>query len=93
MTLKSYQAQAQPGTEPLYDIEWRSGATIEVFYANATPARSFGAHGPGWFWWTCQAGCIPSRPAGPFTTKYLAFREAIADDFSRATFGLRKRCA
>ena len=38
--------------EPIYDIEPRTGASIEVFYAERVLAQSFGASGSGWFWWT-----------------------------------------
>ena len=63
--------------EPLYDINKRTGVSIEVFYANRVLAKSFGARGGGWFWWASQPGCLPDGPpAGPFPTSYLAYREA-----------------
>jgi hypothetical protein len=45
-----------PAYEPLYDIDPHTGATIEVFYVDAVLVRSFRAHGPGWFWWSCRRG-------------------------------------
>jgi hypothetical protein len=91
MTLKSNQAQAHPEAEPLYDVDRWSGASIEVFYSDASLARSFGARGPGWFWWTCKPGALPQPPAGPFATSYVAFRQAIAGDEPRCPFGMRPR--
>lgn len=35
---------------------------------------------PGWFWWSCQPGCIPdSEPTGPFASSHAA--RADADEF------------
>ena len=56
----------------------RTGDSIEVFYADAVLARSFGARA-GWFWWMCRAGLLPDRsPKGPFATSYLAYRNAVS---------------
>jgi hypothetical protein len=33
--------------EPLYEIDPRTGASVEVFYADRALAGSFGARGPG----------------------------------------------
>jgi hypothetical protein len=64
--------------EPLYDIDPRTGASIEVFYADRVLAESFGTRGAGWCWWTCQPGCLPERPpTGPFATSYAAYRDAV----------------
>jgi hypothetical protein len=61
--------------EPLYDVDQRTGASVEVFYADRVLAQSFGASGPGWFWWTWQRGCSPDDvPTGPFANSYLAPR-------------------
>jgi hypothetical protein len=61
--------------EPLYDIDPVTGATVEVFFADRVLAQSFGACGPGWFWWTCQSGCLANcPPAGPFASAYSAYR-------------------
>jgi len=62
--------------EPLYDIEPRTGATIEVFYADRD-LETFGRCGAGWFWWRRRRGCSPDGPAaGPFPTSYSAYRHA-----------------
>jgi len=63
--------------EPLYDIDPRTDATIEVFYADPTLASSFGC-GTGWFWWTCQCGFLPGGPpTDPFATSYAAYRNFV----------------
>ena len=41
--------------EPLYDIHPRTGANIEVFYADRT-LETFGRVGAGWFWWSRRRG-------------------------------------
>jgi hypothetical protein len=72
------QRALRPQYEPLYDIDPRTAASIEVFYADAVLAQSFGASGAGWFWWTCQPGCLPVEPpTGPFATSYRAYRDAM----------------
>jgi hypothetical protein len=74
------QNASRPRQEPLYDIDSRTGASIEIFYADAVLAQSFGANGAGWFWWTCQSGCLPNcPPAGPFLTSYAAYRQVFSD--------------
>ncbi len=63
--------------EPLYDIDPRTGASIEVFYADTVLAKSFDRRS-GWFWWTCQSGFLPeSEPTGPFATSYRAYRDVL----------------
>ena len=37
--------------EPLFDIDPRTGAAIEVFYADRA-LETFGRCGAGWFWWS-----------------------------------------
>jgi hypothetical protein len=67
----------RPAYEPLYDIDPRTGASIEVFYADHILAESFGRRGAGWCWWSCQPGCLPGGPpTGPFATSYAAYRDA-----------------
>jgi hypothetical protein len=39
-------SEQRPAFEPLYDIDRRTGATIEIFYADGVLAGSFGAR-PG----------------------------------------------
>jgi hypothetical protein len=69
--------------EPLYDIDPQTGASIEVFYADQVLAVSFGTHGAGWFWWSCQPGCLPDgTPIGPFATNYGAYRDALVSAWS-----------
>jgi hypothetical protein len=66
--------------EPLYDIDPRTGASIEVFYADRA-LETFGRCGAGWFWWSRRCGCSPdSLPTGPFATSYAAYRHALGTD-------------
>ena len=44
--------------EPLYDIDPRTGASIEVFYADRA-LETFGRCGAGWFWCSRQRGFAP----------------------------------
>jgi hypothetical protein len=37
--------------EPLFDVDPRTGASIEVFYTDRS-LETFGRCGPGWFWWS-----------------------------------------
>jgi hypothetical protein len=80
--------------EPLYDIDPHTGASIEVFHADSALAKSFGC-GPGWFWWTCQPGCLPNGlPTSPFATSYGAFRDALTRGGNATQFGRRvTRCS
>ncbi len=57
--------------EPFYDIDPRTGASIEVFYADRVLAKSFGTHCVGWFWWSCQHGDLPGAPTGPSNSSYI----------------------
>jgi hypothetical protein len=66
--------------EPLYDIDPRTGASIEVFYADRA-LETFGRGGAGWFWWSRQRGFAPNgAPTGPFATSYAAYRHALGTD-------------
>jgi len=63
--------------QPLYDIDQRTGITVEVFYADHT-LETFGRCGAGWLWWPRRRGCSPDgSPSGPFATSYAAYRHAI----------------
>ena len=63
--------------EPLYDVDPRTGASIEVFYADLA-LESFGRRGAGWFWWYRRRGFSPDgRRVGPFATSYAAYRDAL----------------
>ena len=73
----------RPQYEPFYDIDPRTGATIEVFFADWALAKCFGTQ-PGWFWWSCQSGSLPHElPTGPFANSYLAYRNSV---LARASF-------
>jgi hypothetical protein len=77
--------------EPLYDQDPQTGATLEVFHADAVLARSFGMHS-GFFWWSCLPGCLPGiRPHGPFATCYGAYRNALTRGTKPSPFGKRIR--
>jgi hypothetical protein len=63
--------------EPLFDVHPRTGANIEVFYADRA-LETFGRCGPGWFWWSRRRGFAPAGTAnGPFPTSYSAYRDAL----------------
>ena len=63
--------------EPLFDVHPRTGASIEVFYADRA-LETFGRSGAGWFWWSRRRGFAPhGRAIGPFPTSYLAYRDAF----------------
>jgi hypothetical protein len=70
-------AQQQRKYEPLYDFDPRTGAVIEVFYADPILAASFGASA-GWYWWSCHRGSRPGQPRGPFHTAYRAYGDALS---------------
>jgi hypothetical protein len=63
--------------EPLFDVHPRTGASIEVFYADRA-LETFGKCGGGWFYWGRRRGSSPDGPAtGPFATGYAAYRHAM----------------
>ena len=67
--------ERHPKFEPLYDTDPRTGATIEVFYADRMLA---GMRRAGWHWWTCKPGGVPQwPPTGPFPTAYRAYCHAF----------------
>ena len=90
-------AKQTAGGEPMYDVDPVSGATIEVFYADQASAPCFGVSSAGWLWWSHGHGCLSdAAAAGPFATKYAAYRDALRNDCTtsaRWTFGNRARCA
>jgi len=50
-----------------------------VFFADQALAESFGTRGAGWYWWSCQSGCLPDNgPHGAFPSSYRAYRDAMA---------------
>jgi hypothetical protein len=72
--------------EPVFDVDPRTGVSIEVFYADRT-METFGRGGAGWFWCSRRRGFSPSgRAAGPFPTSYAAYRDALlATGFEKST--------
>ena len=63
--------------EPFYDINPRTGASFEVFWADRA-LETFGRCGAGWFWWSRRRGFAPQGLAtGPFSTSYAAYRSAM----------------
>jgi len=45
----------------------------EVFYISDEEKFLFEVDEAGWYWWTCQAGCLPDSEAlGPYQTKQRA---------------------
>jgi hypothetical protein len=75
--LERIAARDRRTSEPLYDVDPRTGATIEVFYADRSLAKSLGMRGAGWCWWTCQRGRLPGRAIGAFATSYRAYWDAL----------------
>jgi hypothetical protein len=64
-------------SEQLFDIDPRTGASMEVFYADCT-LDTFGRCGAGWFWCSRRRGFAPLGSAtGPFATRYAAYRHAM----------------
>ena len=78
--------------EPLYDIDPKTGASVEIFYADRVLAMSFGTR-VGWFWWRCTPGSLPEvPPIGPFATSYAAYRNFALDrGVASMTAGLTAR--
>jgi hypothetical protein len=63
--------------EPLYDINPRTGVSIEVYYADRS-LETFGRVGGGWFWQARRRGFAPDGlTTGPFPTSYSAYRNAL----------------
>jgi hypothetical protein len=71
------EAQRHLKYGPLYDFDPRTGAVVEVFYADHVLAASFGKQSDGWMWWTCWRGDRPCEPSGPFNSSYRAYRDAL----------------
>jgi hypothetical protein len=68
---------SNPRREPLFDVDPRTGATLEVFYADRA-LETFGRGGSCWFWWPRRRGFAPDGPpTGPFPTSYAAYRHAL----------------
>jgi hypothetical protein len=78
--------------DPLYDVDPRTGASIEVFYADRA-LETFGRCGAGWFWCARRRGYPPEgRSTGPFATSYAAYRHAmntaVTQGSDRASVGI-----
>ena len=70
--------------EPLFDIDPRTGISIEVFFADRT-METFGRCGAGWFWW-CAPARLLARQAGRLgrlLQRYAAYRQR--DDHDRVS--------
>ena len=49
----------------------------ETFYSDGTMGDYGEPNAPGWYWWSCQPGCIPDSDFfGPFETE-----EEARDDY------------
>ena len=72
-TIIASELERRAAYQPLYDVDPRTGASVEVFYAGAVVARSVGAC-DGWYWRTWRGGSLPDTPVGPFATSYAAYR-------------------
>jgi hypothetical protein len=82
--------------EPLFDVLPRTGISFEVFYSDRT-LETFGRCGGGWFWWSRRHGFSPEgAAAGPFATRYAAYRHAVGADegarHGRPTALMRTQC-
>ena len=60
-----------------YEIDPKTGATIEIFCADRALARSFGSRAAGWYWRLRQPDCSPGVPSGPFLVCLDAYRDAL----------------
>jgi|SRR5579862_3131385 len=88
--LVTSQLECRDAHEPLYEIDALTGDTVEIFYGDPVLAKSFGARGAGWFWWSCRRGSLPDcLPTGPFPTSFAAYRDTPASLKSPVSFGKR----
>ena len=71
------QYNDRAGFHQFHDQDGTAYGSFEVFYDDADDAglgpRNFNEDGtpvqPGWYWWTCQPGCLPDGDAKrPFDT-------------------------
>src|SRR5579862_7338114 len=83
------KSEAYPQHEPLYDVDPRTGDTVEIFYADGALAKSFGTRS-GWFWWSCRSGSLPDGLSGPFPTSYAAYHDTPGSPKPAAHFGKRR---
>ena len=60
--------------EPLFEVHPRTGASIEVFYADRA-LETFGRVGGGWYWCARVRRSSPEASRiGQFDTTYSAYR-------------------
>jgi hypothetical protein len=96
-TIVTSKLERRAAYEPVYDVDPRTGASIEVFYADEVLAKSFGTRS-GWFWWSCRHDfLLEDPPTGLFATSYAAYRNVTSLwmlTFNAESFGRRRRaCA
>jgi hypothetical protein len=60
----------------LYEIDPRTGATVEIFYADRAVAQSFGGSAAGWYWRYRLTDRSPGAASGPFLVCLDAYRDA-----------------
>ena len=76
---------SNPRYEPLFDVHPRTGASIEIFYANRA-LETFGRCGAGWFWWPRRRGFSPEGlPIGPWVELLKADKRAFFTACSQAS--------
>jgi hypothetical protein len=63
--------------EPLYDIDPRTGVSIEVFYADRA-LETFGRSGAGWFW--CSRRRLLAGRIGEWAFPYELRSVSTRDD-------------
>jgi hypothetical protein len=69
--------------EPLYDIDPRTGAAVEIFYADRA-LETFGKCGEGWFWCSRRRGFSPDGPATPVRYELRSVPKCTADEVASA---------
>jgi hypothetical protein len=58
----------------LYEIDPKTGVTIEIFYTDALTAPSYGSRRAGWYW---RERGSPGVESGPFVVCLDAYRDAM----------------
>ena len=74
MRISANSSPARPAGCTLYEIDPRTGQTIEIFFADSVVAQSFGARGAGFYW--RRRDCSSDAPSGPFIVGLDAYRSA-----------------
>lgn len=76
----NYQASEYEGNHNGYEVFWvGNDAAFEDSQGTALER--------GWYWWSCQPGCLPDGdgdPSGPFDTSKEAYDDAHQDDAGQA---------